>query len=254
MIFFALKQPEMVPPKPLDDGGGSGHQPRHDSITHGDLMVVDRKRTKKKTPNQMAKNQDLSKAGNVNPFEILANMESAHDEINTVKNVSIKGGSPTKGAAPKRKWVKKRSRHNEVKIHSQTSPVQPTPLAHDNLNPNGPNYTNKAQIVVEEPLAKSKELLTLPTISASSLSLHNTAGISKNTSCPSSTLQPTFKSAMNIEWVTGNRFRFRDDEYDECAIMAPSPRSEIPPPCPQSGSASTIYQLKPQEGQRRLTW
>ncbi|KAK7255803.1 hypothetical protein RIF29_29224 [Crotalaria pallida] len=139
-------------------------------------------------------------------------MESAHEEVNVVNNVSNKNGSLTKGTTPKRKWVKKRARNNELKIHMQKSPVQPTPLAHEILTPNGPNHANKAQSSNEVPQLKGKDLLTQPSAPpiASSLSVKSASMFTQNTSCPTSSSKPTFKSAMNIEWVAGNRFRFWD--------------------------------------------
>ncbi|KAK7256148.1 hypothetical protein RIF29_29583 [Crotalaria pallida] len=216
---------------------------KQDTITHGDWMIVDRKRTKKKFPIQSAKNQDLPKRAIVNPFGVLADMEGAHDEVKVVNNVSNKTASLTKGTTPKRKWVKKRARNNELKIHMQKSPVQPTPLAHEVLTPNGPNCTNKAQFPNEKPQLKGKDLLTHPSapLIASSLLVKSSSMVSQITSCPTSSAKPTFNSTMNIEWVAGNRFRFRDEEDEDNSCLVPPPWFDLPPPHLHPASASSTH-------------
>ncbi|KAK7290865.1 hypothetical protein RIF29_05603 [Crotalaria pallida] len=272
MVFSSLKQPEVVPPKPPDDGGGGGSQPRHstgvspvtesavvvtepskeddtlrtnheygvnelnknlqhDSITHGDWMVVDRKKFKKKSPSG-AKDQEIIKGDIENRFGILANSESSHVQEQSMKNVTNKSGSHSKGATPKIKWVRKRSRNNEVKIHNQGSPSQPTI---DTLASNGPNNSIKAQIARKEPHSKGKATVgfSSATTKPSSSSVLST---SLNTTSSPSSSKPNFKSAMNIEWVAGNRFCFTDDDEDEDSVLKP-PNAHLPPRLQEAATA-----------------
>ncbi|KAK7243496.1 hypothetical protein RIF29_38294 [Crotalaria pallida] len=87
----------------------------NEDYMHGDWMLIDRKKLNRRAHAQGGNKQDFKKGYSTNPFSHL----SAHDswDLEVSRAVFNSGVSPTKEPPSRRKWVRKRARNNEVKIH-----------------------------------------------------------------------------------------------------------------------------------------
>ncbi|KAK7269713.1 hypothetical protein RIF29_22447 [Crotalaria pallida] len=239
MVFSASKQDDWLPPKPPDDGGGGGNRwkvsfaekvlgqnatcirrKKVDLIaeklfrieylddqkmfvaagadsTHGDWMVVEKKKSNRRTHMQGALKQDPKKASSSNPFSHLPLHVSG--DLEKSRAVFSSGVSPKKDPPVRRKWVRKRTRNNDVKVHKQSS-SQKTPVTNPiaDVDPPLTDDMQNIQVVSIDEGTSGQDYVTKASILEKS-----------------ATSKPTFKSAMNIEWVSGNKFRFLDEDENE---------------------------------------
>ncbi|KAK7287113.1 hypothetical protein RIF29_00165 [Crotalaria pallida] len=268
MVFSTFKEPSVVPPKPPDKEGGDalGKPSSSESVTvdpgskekdangsslnhkipifeasvkstHGEWMIVDRRRNFRKGVTVGANNQvsQVGKKGVIsNPFSLLSLEDNGN--LNNSRATFSTGVSPTKEPVSRRKWVRKRARNSEVKIHEQDQ------------------NASKVQDSTIQPVSQKANVASsdgpVSTINPSQPSLHGMDKSDKNVmhvqkKQPPKPTKPSFKFAMNIEWVSGNKFCFLDDEGEVDSSLHPLNSSNPPSNGQYQGSGHASSSVEP---------
>ncbi|KAK7243020.1 hypothetical protein RIF29_37804 [Crotalaria pallida] len=197
--------------------------------THDDWMIVEKRKNIRKGISQGANFQGGKKGNVSNPFSVLPRADK--DDLNASRAVFSYGVNPTKKPVTRRKWVRKRTRSNGVKIHDQT---------HDQVQKDVQSkITAQSSSIYSKVSSKNVDAThtdkggTISTISTSQPTLHEpeNSEMAPMKEKESQAPKPSFKSMMNIEWVSRSKFRFLDDG-DEVGLKSPrlissKPSSEV---------------------------
>ncbi|KAK7282258.1 hypothetical protein RIF29_10902 [Crotalaria pallida] len=178
--------------------------------THGDWMLVERRKNIRKGTNQGANFQGGKKGNVSNPFTALSREDKG--DLNASRAVFSSGVSPTKEPIPKRKWVRKRMRSNGVKIHEQSQDQTQKGTLSKNIVHSSTNQPKATFGGVEAMHTEKGGTMTTTTTSQHTLHDPMNGEKAQMKGKESQAPKPSFKSAMNIEWVSGNKFRFLDDD------------------------------------------